>query len=37
QNDGALFLGASESIADLNQLFEIVRNNPGLYYTKKSI
>lgn len=37
QNDGALFLGASESIADLNNIFTMVRNNPGLYYTKKSL
>ncbi|WP_342804708.1 protein-glutamate O-methyltransferase CheR [Alteromonas sp. M12] len=36
QNDGALFLGASESIAELNQLFTLVRNNPGLFYIKKA-
>lgn len=35
QDDGTLFLGASESIADSNHLFSLVRNNPGLYYTKK--
>ncbi|MEP4889982.1 MAG: protein-glutamate O-methyltransferase CheR [Aliiglaciecola sp.] len=37
QNDGVLFLGASESIAGLNQLFSLERNNPGIFYIKKSI
>ncbi|GAB2689792.1 protein-glutamate O-methyltransferase CheR [Aliiglaciecola sp. 3_MG-2023] len=36
QNHGALFLGASESIAELNQLFSLERNNPGIFYIKKS-
>ncbi|GAC15173.1 CheR family methyltransferase [Aliiglaciecola lipolytica] len=36
QNEGSLFLGASESIAELNDLYTLVRNNPGLFYTKKS-
>lgn len=34
-NDGILFLGASESMAGLSDEFEMVRCNPGLYYTKK--
>ena len=35
QDDGILFLGASESIAGLTQNFAMVRANPGLYYRKK--
>ena len=35
QDDGILFLGASESIADLTDAFTMVRCNPGLYYLKK--
>lgn len=34
QKEGVLFLGASESIADLSKSFTLVRNNPGLYYQK---
>jgi chemotaxis protein methyltransferase CheR len=36
QDGGILFVGASESISDLNQHFTMVRCNPGLYYLKKS-
>lgn len=36
QNSGILFLGASESIASVTEQFEMVRCNPGLYYSKKS-
>lgn len=36
QNDGVLFLGASESISGLSTDFKMVRCSPGLYYTKKS-
>jgi len=35
QNDGILFLGASESISGLTEKFTMVRCNPGLYYLKK--
>jgi chemotaxis protein methyltransferase CheR len=35
QDDGILFLGASESISDLTDQFVMVRCNPGLYYRKK--
>jgi chemotaxis protein methyltransferase CheR len=37
QDDGILFLGASESISGLSDKFKMVRCNPGLYYTKKSL
>jgi chemotaxis protein methyltransferase CheR len=37
QDDGILFLGASESISDLSDKFTMVRCNPGLYYLKKHI
>ena len=33
--DGTLFLGASESMAGLSNDFDMVRCNPGLYYTRK--
>lgn len=36
QDDGILFVGASESISDLIEHFTMVRCNPGLYYLKKS-
>lgn len=36
QDDGILFLGASESISDLTDQFTMVRCSPGLYYTKKA-
>ncbi|GAA0857115.1 protein-glutamate O-methyltransferase CheR [Aliiglaciecola litoralis] len=36
QDDGALFLGASESIGELTHLFTLVRNNPGIFYSKKA-
>lgn len=35
QSGGILFLGASESIADLTDEFTMVRCSPGLYYLKK--
>ena len=35
QDDGILFVGASESISDLVDQFSMVRCNPGLYYCKK--
>ena len=35
QNDGILFLGASESISDLSDDFNMVRCHSGLYYSKK--
>lgn len=35
QDDGILFVGASESISDLVDQFSMVRCNPGLYYIKK--
>jgi chemotaxis protein methyltransferase CheR len=35
QNDGILFLGASESITDLSDKFSMVRCSSGLYYLKK--
>jgi chemotaxis protein methyltransferase CheR len=37
QDDGILFLGASESISDLTDEFTMVRCNPGLYYLKKKL
>jgi chemotaxis protein methyltransferase CheR len=37
QDDGILFLGASESISGLTDKFVMVRCNPGLYYKKKPI
>lgn len=37
QDDGILFLGASESISGLTDKFVMVRCNPGLYYIKKPI
>ena len=33
--DGILFLGASESMAGLSTDFNMIRCNPGLYYTRK--
>ena len=33
---GILFLGASESIGEANQYFNLVRCSPGLYYQRKS-
>lgn len=35
-NDGTLFLGASESLSGLNQNFEMVRCNPGIIYQKST-
>ncbi|WP_299074865.1 protein-glutamate O-methyltransferase CheR [uncultured Paraglaciecola sp.] len=35
QDDGILFLGASESISGLTEAFTMVRCSPGLYYRKK--
>jgi chemotaxis protein methyltransferase CheR len=37
QDDGILFLGASESISGLTDRFTMVRCNPGLYYLKKPV
>lgn len=37
QDDGILFLGASESISGLTDKFVMVRCNPGLYYIKKPL
>jgi chemotaxis protein methyltransferase CheR len=37
QDDGILFLGASESISGLTDKFNMVRCSPGLYYIKKPI
>lgn len=37
QDGGILFLGASESIADLTDSFAIVRCTSGLYYLKKPL
>lgn len=34
-NNGILFLGASESMSGLSDAYDMVRCNPGLYYTKK--
>lgn len=34
-NEGSLFLGASESLSGLNQDFEMLRCNPGIIYQKK--
>ena len=36
QDDGVLFLGASESISNLSCDFKMVRCTPGLYYIKKN-
>ena len=36
QNEGVLFLGASESISGLTDSFTMMRCSPGLYYRKKS-
>jgi len=36
QSNGVLFLGASESIASVSDQFDMVRCNPGLYYSKKT-
>lgn len=36
QNDGILFLGASESLSGLTDQFAMVRCNPGLFYRKKN-
>ncbi len=36
QDGGILFLGASESIADLTDILTPVRSSPGLYYVKKA-
>lgn len=33
---GALFVGASESLSGISTQFSMLRCNPGLYYTKKS-
>ncbi|WJG10548.1 protein-glutamate O-methyltransferase CheR [Aliiglaciecola sp. LCG003] len=35
QDNGILFLGASESISEVTDQFSMIRNNPGLYYQKK--
>lgn len=35
QNEGILFLGASESMSGLSDAFTMVRCSPGLYYVKK--
>jgi chemotaxis protein methyltransferase CheR len=37
QVDGILILGASESISGLTDKFDMVRCNPGLYYSKKPL
>lgn len=37
QDDGILFLGASESLSGLTEKFTMVRCNPGLYYLKKPL
>jgi chemotaxis protein methyltransferase CheR len=37
QDDGILFLGASESLSGLTDKFTMVRCTPGLYYVKKSL
>ncbi|MEP1447139.1 MAG: protein-glutamate O-methyltransferase CheR [Paraglaciecola sp.] len=37
QDDGILFLGASESLSGLTDKFNMVRCSPGLYYVKKPI
>jgi chemotaxis protein methyltransferase CheR len=37
QDDGILFLGASESLSGLSSDFKMVRSNPGLYYVKKQV
>jgi chemotaxis protein methyltransferase CheR len=34
-NDGYLFLGASESLSGINQDFTMLRCNPGIVYQKK--
>ena len=35
-DDGYLFLGASESMSGLNESFNMIRCNPGIIYQKKS-
>ena len=35
QNEGILFLGASESISDAAKYFTMQRSNAGLFYRKK--
>jgi len=35
-NDGYLFLGASESLSGLNQNFSMLRCNPGIVYQRKN-
>lgn len=37
QDDGILFLGASESLSGLTEKFTMVRCSPGLYYVKKPL
>lgn len=37
QDNGILFLGASESISGLTDKFDMVRCTPGLYYIKKPL
>ncbi|WP_293748685.1 protein-glutamate O-methyltransferase CheR [uncultured Paraglaciecola sp.] len=37
QDDGILFLGASESLSGLSDKFTMVRCSPGLYYLKKPL
>ncbi|WP_339726281.1 protein-glutamate O-methyltransferase CheR [uncultured Paraglaciecola sp.] len=37
QDDGILFLGASESLSGLTDKFTMVRCSPGLYYVKKPL
>lgn len=37
QEDGILFLGASESLSGLTDKFTMVRCSPGLYYVKKTL
>jgi chemotaxis protein methyltransferase CheR len=37
QDDGILFLGASESLSGLTDKYTMVRCNPGLYYLKKPL
>ena len=37
QDDGILFLGASESLSGLTEKYTMVRRSPGLYYVKKPI
>ncbi len=37
QDNGILFLGASESISGLTNNFDMIKCNPGLYYLKKPL